>query len=301
MTPIAILLVILSAVMHAGWNLLSKRHDPSPSFFLVACLSGALLLSPFVWLYGGVVVPDMTARIWAFLLAAGFFLALYYVSLAGAYRAGDMSVAYPMARSAPIVVVTAVTLILGRGDQVSVLCLAGMVLVVAGCFLIPLKRLGDLSLRSYVKPICGLALLAAIGTAGYSIMDDEALRLLRSRTTIGNTRTTLVYAGLEALAASAWLFLFVMLRREGRIRRIQWPRVKIPVAMLAGLAIFFSYALVLLALSFVDNVSYVVSFRQISIPLGAVSGILVLKEVPYGPKVSGVIVMFVGLILVAMG
>ena len=212
-----------------------------------------------------------------------------------------MSVAYPMARSAPIVVVTAVTLVLGRGDQVSSVCLAGMVLVVAGCFLVPLKHIGDLRLRSYVNPTCVLALLAAIGTAGYSMMDDEALRLLRSRTTIGNTRTTLVYAGLEALTASAWLFLFAMVRKKGRVGTIHWPRVKISVAVLAGIAIFSSYALVLLALSFVDNVSYVVSFRQISIPWGALLGILVLKEVPYGPKRAGLIVMGLGLILVAMG
>jgi uncharacterized membrane protein len=48
-------------------------------------------------------------------------------------------------------------------------------------------------------------------------------------------------------------------------------------------------------------VSYVVGFRQLSIPLGAMAGILVLKEAPHAPKLAGVAIMFVGLILLAMG
>ncbi len=301
MSSLAIMLVILSAFIHAGWNLLSKRQHPSASFFLIASLAGALMLSPVLIVYGSMVVTDIPARIWLFLIASGFFLALYYISLAGAYRAGEMSVAYPLARSSPVIVVSVVTLMLGRGDQVSALCVAGIVLVVLGCFLIPLKRLGDLRLKNYCHPICGLALLAAIGTSGYSIVDDEALRLLRTRLAIGNTQTTLVYAGLEALSASAWLFLFVVLRRSGRSSLNLLLRTQKRFAVLAGVAIYFAYALVLISLAFADNVSYIVGFRQLSIPLGAILGIVILKEVPHGLKIAGVIVMFVGLILVAIG
>ncbi len=58
---------------------------------------------------------------------------------------------------------------------------------------------------------------------------------------------------------------------------------------------------VAISLAFVDNVSYVVGFRQLSIPLGATLGVLVLKEAPHAPKIAGVAIMFVGLILVALG
>ena len=51
----------------------------------------------------------------------------------------------------------------------------------------------------------------------------------------------------------------------------------------------------------VTNVSYVVAFRQLSIPLGAVLGVLVLGEPGYRPKLAGVALMFGGLILVALG
>ncbi len=301
MSFVAILLVILSAFVHAGWNLLSKRQHPSAAFFLLASLTGAFLLSPFLLFYVNTILHDFPARIWVFLLASGFFLALYYIALAAAYRASDMSVAYPLARSSPVIVVTAVTLMLGRGDQISAMCVAGIILIVGGCFLIPLKRLGDFRLKNYFSPTCGLALLAAVGTSGYSIVDDEALRLLRTQATIGNPQTTLVYAGLLAWSTSVWLLLFVMLRRSGRSSLNQLPRAKKRYAVFAGFAIYFAYVLVLISLAFVDNVSYVVGFRQLSVPLGALLGVLVLKEVPHGPKLAGVAVMSVGLILVAIG
>ena len=243
------------------------------------------------------------SRVWMLLLATGFFLALYYVSLAGAYRAGDMSVAYPLARSSPVIVVSVVALLLGRGNQISAQCVLGIILVVGGCFLIPLKRFGDLRVRNYLNATCGLALLAAVGTSGYSILDDEALRQLRAGTqeTVGSVRMTLVYLCLESWAASLWLALFVVVRPNGRSGLHQVLRRNWGHASLAGVAIHLTYLMVLISLAFVKNVSYVVALRQFSIPLGAALGILVLGEPPHPPKMLGLAVMFTGLVLVATG
>lgn len=303
MSTLAVILVVLSAFMHAGWNLLSKRQHPSAAFFLVASITGGLLLAPALVIYRTTLTHHVPPRVWVLIISTGFFMALYYISLAGAYRAGDMSVAYPLARSSPVIVVSVVALALGRGDQVSAMCVAGIILVVAGCFLIPLQRFRDLRLRNYLNPICGLALLAAVGTSGYSILDDEALRQLRTDAgvKIGNTQMTLVYACLEALAASFWLSLFVTLRRNGRSALSQVLRLNKRHAVLAGVTIYLTYVLVLISLAFVDNVSYVVGFRQLSIPLGATFGVMVLKEPVYAPKLVGTAIMFVGLMQVAMG
>ena len=55
-----------------------------------------------------------------------------------------------------------------------------------------------------------LALAAAVGTAGYSIIDDEALGILRnsSGVSIGNIQLTLLYACLEAVTTVLWLAIF---------------------------------------------------------------------------------------------
>ena len=130
MSLLAIALISTSAFMHAGWNLLSKSRHPSAAFYLIATLTGTLLLSPAVAVSWETVVHGIPSRVWMLIIASGSFLALYFASLAGAYRAGDMSVAYPLSRSSPVLVVSVVTLALGRGDQVSGLCITGIVLVV---------------------------------------------------------------------------------------------------------------------------------------------------------------------------
>jgi drug/metabolite transporter (DMT)-like permease len=303
MSILAIILVVMSAFMHAGWNLLSKSQHPSSAFFLVASVAGALLLSPVLVLSWDTIAHGISSQVWLLVTLAGFFMALYYIALAGAYRSGDISIAYPIARSAPVIVVTIVTLFLGRGDQVSNLCIAGIMLVVGGCFLIPLRKFNDFRLKNYLDMTCGLALLAAIGTSGYSLLDDEALRILRTTPQIamGNTGVTLVYAFLESVMASVWLFLYVLASQKGRSEIKNLLLINKTNAVLAGLAIQVTYGIVLISMAFVNNVSYVVGFRQLSIPLGAALGIFVLKEKLYPPKLAGVITMFVGLMLLALG
>jgi len=303
MSLLAIAIVSISALMHAGWNLLSKSRHPSAAFFLVASFSGCLLLSPAAIWNWQFVLHGIPPQVWLLLCITGGFQAFYFASLAAAYRSGDMSVAYPLSRASPVLVVAAITLLLGRGEQVSNLCIAGIVLVVGGCFLVPLRMFRDFHLRNYWSPTCGMALLAAIGTTGYSILDDEALRQLRAENhvAISNTQLTLAYAFLEGVAATSWLLIFCAARREGRKRLSDVIQNHTWHAVAAGAAIYLTYAMVLVSLAFVQNVSYVVGFRQLSIPLGATLGMLVLGEPHFAPKLVGIAIMFLGLVMVALG
>ena len=118
---------------------------------------------------------------------------------------------------------------------------------------------------------------------------------------MGNTGVTLVYAFWESVMASVWLFFYVLATQKNRSELRNLRALNKKNAVLAGLAIQITYGIVLISMAFVNNVSYVVGFRQLSIPLGAALGILVLKEKLYPPKLAGVIVMFMGLILLALG
>lgn len=301
MTPTALVLIVLAAILHAGWNGLSKRRQPSGVFFLITTLSGGVLLSP-VLLQHRAALPLLPPRVWWFLLGTGFFMALYYAALAGAYRRGHLSVAYPLARSSPVLIVTLVTLLLGRGEQVGLSCRVGAVLVVAGCFLLPKDRLGGFHVRDYWNASCGLALLAAVGTTGYTILDDEALRHLRACAdlALGNLTLTLLYASMETFSVALWLTLGTVLNRRERAGFQREVRQSGSTAMLAGLGIWASYLLVLLSLALVSNVSYVAAFRQLSIPLGVLYGVAVLKEPAGIPKIAGTLLIAGGLVLVAV-
>ena len=58
--------------------------------------------------------------------------------------------------------------------------------------------------------------------------------------------------------------------------------------------------LILLAMGFVTNVSYIQAFRQMSLPIGVIFGILFLKEKCLPTKLAGVTLVVTGLIITAI-
>jgi uncharacterized membrane protein len=79
------------------------------------------------------------------------------------------------------------------------------------------------------------------------------------------------------------------------IRRTGWH-----YAVITGLIITATYGLVLAAMAYVTNVSYLAAFRELSIPLGALLGITLQKEPAPAPKLVGIGVVLVGLLLVGL-
>jgi drug/metabolite transporter (DMT)-like permease len=235
--------------------------------------------------------------------ATGFFEALYYASLAKAYRYGEMSIAYPLARAFPILLVAGLTGLLGRGERLSTLALAGMLLVFSGCVLLPLENITRLSWRDYLNPAAGLALLAAVGTAGYSLVDDQALRLLRElpQTRLPALEAALIYSFWQALSAFIFLLPLSLWSRSDRLELTQTVRTIWRKALGMGMGIHAGYILVLTAMAFTRDISYVVAFRQASIPLGTLVGVALLKERAYPLKFIGSLIIFAGLVLVGVG
>ena len=54
-----------------------------------------------------------------------------------------------------MIVVVVTTTVLGRADQLTTACVVGTVLVVGGCFLVPMTRFSDLRWSNYMCPSCG--------------------------------------------------------------------------------------------------------------------------------------------------
>ncbi|HNT77827.1 MAG TPA: multidrug DMT transporter permease [Anaerolineae bacterium] len=299
MSITAVLLILVSAATHVGWNFINKREHPTAAFLLLANTLGCLLLLPAI-LIGLPALGAYPTQVWCWLGITGIFQAVYYAGLAGAYRNGDMSIAYPLARATPVVWVALVNLALGA--DLRLLALGGMGLIVIGSLILPLPRLSDFRPRNYAQATTRLALVAALGTTGYSLCDSHALALLRNAPgmNISSTLLTMQYAFLEGMMSSAWLALWVLARAEERAHWRNIVRVHRGRAALAGAGIHIGYTLVLIAMAFAANVSYVVAFRQISIPLGALVGVLALKEPSPRPKLIGVALMSAGLVLVAV-
>lgn len=297
MSNFAIILILISALIHACWNLISKRSSPSAAFFLTANSIGAWIFFPWVIIYSGIIYA-MPGRVWALLALTGFFQAVYLFALAGAYRHGDLSVSYPIARSLPVILVPLATMLLGRGELLGKWFLAGVVLVLAGGALVSLEEIYPLKDRFFLRGTLPMAIWAAIGTTGYSMVDDRALRIIRGSLgeVYGTIPITLVYAFFEAIACAGWLGIFILLGSKGS----KSARVPLGRAAVTGVLMYLTYGMVLLSMAYARDVSLIVAFRQVSILAGAFMGIIFLKEAAHRMKIIGLAILFAGLILVAM-
>ncbi len=302
MTFLAFVLVTISAFTHAFWNFLSKRQNPPAAFFLMASLAAVVIFSPVLYFFrdGLTVIPTV---VWGLIAVTGAVQAIYYIFLAGAYRTGDLSHAYPLARSLPVVLVALVSVLLGRGEQIRPLAYVGFVAVTAGCILLPLPSFSDLRLSHYRRSWVLFALLAAVCITGYTLLDDQSLRMLRSlpETPLSNLSWSLLFVELETISLSAFLTIFLLFWAHERQVLMQAHGPEWRMAALMGFIITATYGLVLLAMAYVNNVSYVSAFRQLSIPIGAALGILVRKEAATPPKLAGIGLVVVGLGLAAVG
>lgn len=304
MSFIAVALIITSAFMHASWNFISKRRQPSLAFFFVTALSAAALTFPLLIIYRHT-LPFVPIFVWGLLLATGVAQTVYFFGLAGAYQRGDISLAYPLARALPVLMVAAISLILGKGGDIGRLGLLGMGLVVCGCLILPLPHFRKLSLRSYTDMVYLMALIAAIGTAGYTLIDDQALRHLREDPAIQltNSEVTLLFISLQTMSTALMLGIGTLVfqpERRHLLAAIQ-NRSVIISGLLTGVVIMATYGLVLASMAYVSNVSYVAAFRQLSIPMGALLGITLQHEPRYLPKLIGIGIVSTGLILVGIG
>jgi len=300
MTFFAFALVIVSAFAHALWNYISKRQNPSTAFFWMASVASSIVLLPFLFIFhaGLVAIP---LSVWGLIVATGAAQGLYYIFLAGAYRSGELSLGYPLARSLPVVLVALTSLALGRGGQIQVMAYVGFAAVTAGCLILPLPRFNDFHIRHYLHKWVIFAFLAALCITLYTLIDDQALRILRSfpELSLSNLGWVLLYGELEGISISLFLTLFVLLRGSERRMLKQVDRSAWWTAARTGLLISATYALILLAMAYVRNVSYLLAFRQLSIPIGAALGLLAGKETVSYPKLVGIGVVVIGLVLIA--
>ncbi len=302
MNTTALLLIIVSAFTHAGWNLVGKYERPSLAFFFLATIIGTLCLSPWVITHIDV-LGLFPPAVWLPLSVGGLFQCLYYTFLSRAYRSGELSVVYPIARALPLAFVAVGSFLLGRGGAISPSCLWGGALIMAGCFVLPQARLGEIRLAHYINPTSLLALLVALCTVAYSLADDYAIRYIAplAGETISSFQLSLIYLLVQNLISIAFMFPMVMGRATGRRRISEILTHRLKNTAITGIGISGTYSLVLTAMSFASDITYVVAFRQLSIPLGTLMGVLLLKEKVTGPKILGMTILCFGLILVARG
>jgi len=293
----AIGLVVVSALLHAGWNLISKSNKSSgTAFFLASSVSASIVLAPFVvWYLSQVGPTNLPSIFWLILCASGVAQVIYLIGLGHAYKHGDIGVIYPVARALPVLMVGVGTALLGQSLPLT--AWLGFILITLGCLCVPLSSFTQVRLSDYLSIGVVWAVIAAVGTTGYSILDKEALRIIDVPlpNNITSLHSAVFYLGIQFWVIALVIGLYILATRQWQVVQQAW-QIKKPSAI-AGTMMLTTYGLVLYAMTMTSNVSYVVALRQLSIVFGLVMGVMLLGEKFSITRSVGTLLIFTGLVL----
>lgn len=290
MPPFAIFLVLLSSLLHAGWNLVLRSQPSSYTFLRIAIVTSVVGLGPVLVAELG--PQPMLGQIWLHLVLAGLFQAIYYLGLTQGYRNGDFTVVYPIARALPVLLVAVGDVILGHAP--SLLAWLGMILVSLGCIFIPLESWRGFSLARYWNRTMLWAVVTALSIVGYTLTDKLAAGLIEP-----GPWAAARYCIFESAASVVAYWLILKGLKHPTEEQMSWRDWGWVTVTAAGA--FAAYWLILWSYQLAFHASYVVALRQFSIIVGVLLGAFFLREAAPLLRLSAACVIVVGIAGIVLG
>ncbi len=286
MTWPALALVVGAAVLHSVWNALAKRGRDPLAFLWCSFSLATVLLLPFA--QAELRAQGIPAAALPYVLATVALHALYFYALGSAYRFGDFSLVYPIARGLGVTLVPVLALLL-LDERLSPLGAAGVSLVVlgiVGLHLTPGAWKAAAARPARLGPGTRWALLTGGTIAAYSLVDKAGVARLHP----------VPYIFLLGLGSTLLLLPAVLARRDAL--RLEWGANWRSI-LAASTMNLTAYLLVLFAFR-LSKTGYVVAGRELSIVFSAFIGKFWLGEGRLAPRLAGAGVILAGVICVAL-
>jgi len=278
MTAFVFVAVLIAALLHACWNAIIKFGDDK--------LQGMVLLSVAHGLIGLMLIaifPIPSKESWWLLAGSVLFHLMYKTFLTFAYMRGDLSRVYPIARGTAPMIVLVISLI-ALSDLMLASQIFGIVLVGLGITLMAWGVFAHGEERALVP----YALLAAVGTAGYSLFDGLGARV--SGSVSG-------YIG--------WLFfLDAFLFTVGGVaikgHAVLPKSVKIwMLGLIAGVCSVAAYWIAVWAMTLAP-IALVTALREVSVLFAVLIGVLFFKDKAMVGKIFAGLVIVAGVIAIRL-
>jgi phosphonate utilization associated putative membrane protein len=283
MDTAVVLVVLCGALLHASWNIVVKGAVDKEVDVALVHFAGAIAALPLVFWLG---LPPGPA--WPYLLASLCVHVAYYITLAGAYKHGDLSATYPIMRgTAPVLVALGSTFLLA--ESLSTAAWMGILAVTSGVMMVGLSRPAQ---ALHHHRAVAYALVNAAVICSYTLIDGSGVRVAKM-------------AGGEVAAYVVMLFvldgipypLLVAWKRGAQGRPAMWVHVRQRwwIATLGGLASMGSYWIALWAMTRAP-VAVVSALRETSVLFGTALSVWILKERFGLQRLAGACVIVAGVV-----
>lgn len=257
MTTTIFLAVLFSAFLHAVWNAAVKADIDKPLAMTALVLGhipiaiAALLISP---------APAWES--WPYMVAGIVFQFGYQIFLLLAYRAGDFTQVYPIARGVAPVLVTIVSVVFLDVDLTGIELLA-VLMIAVGITSMSIVRQQD---GTHNSRAAIFSCVTGCFIAAYSLVDGMGARI---------AGTALGFYGWVAIGNALAFSVAMEITRPGLLRRI--PKQGMRVFTVGGSVSFVAYSIVVWAFTQAP-IALVSALRETSIVFALLIGVFFLKE-----------------------
>ena len=276
MSLVALGLALLAAALHAAWNLLVKASDDQLVAAWTVVTGAALLALPVLAITG---LPE--SSVWDLILISTIVQVVYVLMLALAYRLGDLSFVYPLARgTSPVLVSVAGVAFLG--DEISALGWLGVLTVTAALTFLAWRRMDRSGLWA--------ALATGLMISAYTSIDAAAVREQGEAVSV-------IAAEFVLLAVVLGLVVLVLRGPGAMLGMVEadWHK-----AAIGSVATGTAYLLVMVA-ALNAPVGLVSGVRELSVLIAVIASRLLLDEEVTRSQVWTVVAATGGIALIALG
>jgi drug/metabolite transporter (DMT)-like permease len=282
MSPLALLLLIVAAFLHAGWNLLLKQADEKHLASWWAMLMAAGIMLPALFFTG---LPARST--WLLVVLSALLEMIYFITLASGYTIADYSLIYPLGRGAAPAFTT-VWSILFLHERPTVGGWLGLGTIIAGLLVVGGSAwLTHLDQRPSLKGVL-LALFVALTISIYTVIDGAAMKL-----TAPFPYIVMVFFLMPVFSAP-----LVFKRYGWTVMKAAWRKGYLRLLGI-GLISLLAYLLVLAAYA-ISPVSYSGAIREVSVVVAAFAGWKFLHERLGGVRLAGAGIIFAGILVIVL-
>jgi len=272
--------VLASALMHATWNFIAKRHAGNYSViylsFAFSSLATCLLAIPHL---GGI---ELNASIIVLLLTTGILHAVYGFILTFTYQHGDISTLYPIVRGSGIAGSVLLSIVILH-ELLSGMASIGVALVIVGIATLSYKRNRNATSPKgiFMALVCGGFIMS------YTIIDKML---------VDQMHPIPVLAASQVI--SVFMFLPYVLTARRQEMRLTLRTLMLPTILISVIATT-SYLIILYVMQ-LENIGRIVTVREASVVFGALAGFILLKENFSKTRLVGVLMVVIGIIMVKL-